>query len=199
MPVNDLDAARAIFEANTDLLASEDETDYNIYTEYKRGFPRYSLLCWGGFSIILFTDDYCHLAPLPKHVVPGDEHQEATEWSYSNQILDCGSAEQIAALPLPQFGPFFRGLCRKYIETQEVTAAISAELLVDGMDIDEEWCQSHFDASESDELNFALGLVSGKSSRIDDFSGNHVTCFIRDQEEADRIRKIPGFSKPLSK
>lgn len=54
----------------------------------------------------------------------------------------------------------------------EVTAAIAAELLVDGMDLSEDWCRLNFHASECDELAFALGLVSGKGSRIDDFSLN---------------------------
>ncbi|KKZ65773.1 hypothetical protein EMCG_08422 [[Emmonsia] crescens] len=100
----------------------------------------------------------------------------------------------IAALPLPRFVPLFMGFCRTYIETQEVTAAIAAELLVDGMNLDGEWCQAHFHASQIDELSFVLRLIRGKSSRIADFSPNEVTCFIADYQEAQRIRKIPGFS-----
>lgn len=191
MPASDIETAKAIFESETELLVKADETDYNIYTEYKRGFPRFRFCSGRGFCIVLFTDKYYHLDPLREHIVPGEEHQNAGE--YSREILDSVSADQIVALPLPQFAPFFKGLCRKYIETQEVTAAIAAELLVDGMNLDEEWCQLHFHASESDELNFALGLVDGKSSRIDDFSSNQVTCFIADQEEAQQIQRIPGF------
>ncbi|KAG5291482.1 hypothetical protein I7I48_03304 [Histoplasma ohiense] len=87
------------------------------------------------------------------------------------------------------------GFCRTYIETQEITAAIAVELLIDGMNLDGEWCRTHFHASQIDELNFALRLVKGKGSRIADFSPNEVTCFIVDHQDAQRIRKIPGFSQ----
>ncbi|KAI1913851.1 hypothetical protein LOZ53_005970 [Ophidiomyces ophidiicola] len=92
----------------------------------------------------------------------------------SREILDSLSPDQVAALPFPWFKPFFIGLCRKYVATQEIAEAIAAEFLVDGMDINEDWCQNHF-ASENHEPNFVLGLVGGKGSRVDDFSLNMVT------------------------
>ncbi|KAK2797611.1 hypothetical protein FQN50_009124 [Emmonsiellopsis sp. PD_5] len=190
--VNDLKAAASIFESKKALLEKADEIDHNLYTEYKRGFPRFRFRSEPSFCIVLFTDQYCHLDPLHEHVVSHQEHQDAKE--YSQEILDSVSADQIAALPLPRFAPLFLGFCRTYIETQEVTAAIAAELLVDGMNIDGEWCRTHFHSPQSDELNFALRLVRGKRSRIADFSLNEVTCFIADHQEAQRIRKIPGFS-----
>ena len=57
---------------------------------------------------------------------------------------------------------------------------MAAEALVDGMNLDEEWCRASLPATQSDELNFALRLVRGKGSRIADFSPNEVTCFIAD-------------------
>lgn len=190
--VNDLEVAASIFESEKGLLEKANEIDHNIYTEYKRGFPRFQFRSERSFSIVLFTDQYCHLDPLQKHMISHQEHQDAKV--YSREILDSVSADQIAALPLPRFVPLFMGFCRTYIETQEVTAAIAAELLVDGMNLDGEWCRTHFHASQIDELSFALRLVRGKSSRIADFSPNEVTCFIADHQEAQRIRKIPGFS-----
>lgn len=197
MPADDIESAKAIFGSQTDLFIRADLTDYNIYTEYKRGFPRFRFRPGRGSCIVLFTDKYHHLDPLSEHIVSREEHQNAGE--YSREILDSVSADQIAALPLPQFTPFFKGLCRKYIETQEATAAIAAELLVDGMDLSKEWCQLYFYASESDEFAFALRLIIGKSSRIDDFSSNQVTCFIAEQGEAQRIQKTPGFCVAATK
>jgi hypothetical protein len=37
------------------------------------------------------------------------------------------------------------------------------------------------------------GLIAGKKSCIDDFSGNTVTCFIANAEEVARLRLILGY------
>lgn len=192
MRANDLELAASIFESRKDRLEKANVIDHNIYTEYKRGFPRFRFLSQRLSCVVLFTDRYCQLDPLPTHIISHEEHQ--TAMGYSKEILDSVSIDQIAALPLPRFAPLFMGFCRTYIETQEITAAIAAELLVDGMNLDGEWCRTHFHASQIDELNFALRLVKSKGSRIADFSPNEVTCSIVDHQEAQRIRKIPGFS-----
>ncbi|PGH05957.1 hypothetical protein AJ79_06646 [Helicocarpus griseus UAMH5409] len=191
----DLKDATSIFESEETLIERADETEYNIYTEYKRGFPRFRYRFEHESCIVLFTDRYCHLEPFSRNIVSQQEHdrQDAKD-AYSKGILDSMSAEQVATLPFPKFAPLFVGFCRTYIETQEVTAAIAAELLVDGMNIYEEWWRARFDASQSGLLNFALRLVEGKASRIADYTPNEVTCFVVDQKEAQRIRMIPGFS-----
>jgi hypothetical protein len=70
--------------------------------------------------------------------------------------------------------------------------AIAAEQLVDGMDLDEMWCREHMPGPDSKELAYAVTLVEGKNSRIDDFSPNSVTCFIPNKVEAQRVLLIPG-------
>lgn len=194
MSVDDIGTADAIFASKRGLLERVELTEYNLYTEYKRGFPRFRFRLVPDFYVVLFTDKYCYINPVKKYVISQND-QVPTKREYSGQILDALSPKQIAALPWPRFTPFFKGLCRMYTETQEITAAIAAEFLVDGMNIDDEWCRTHFEHdSENSERNFALGLVAGKGSRIDDFSLNEVTCFIRDVAEAERIQKTPGFS-----
>jgi hypothetical protein len=47
-------------------------------------------------------------------------------------------------------------------------------------------------ASASETLSFALTLVAGKASRIDYFSSNTVTCFIPDEQERQRLLRVPG-------
>lgn len=194
MPASDLELAASIFRSQSYLIEQTDETSYNIYTEYKRGFPRFRIGSSEPASyVVLFTDVYCHLEPLDEHIISPPEHQHRKRY-YSKEVLDSLSADQIGTLPFPQFAPFFRGLCSTYVETQEVTAAIAAELLIDGMNVDEVLCRGWIDASEqSAVLDFALVLVGGKKSRISDFTPNEVTCFIVDCQEARRIRNIPGF------
>lgn len=196
VPASHLATATAIFESAQGLLEKVvekvDDVAYNIYTEYKRGFPRFRFSSGAAsYHVVLFTDKYCHLDPLRKNVVSCNGHRKPAR--YSQEILDSLLPDQVALLPFPRFDPFFKGLCRTYIATLEVTAAIAAELLVDGMDIDEDWCHHHLSPSENGELSFALRLVRGKGSRIADFSLNKVTCFIPDRQEARRVQKIPGF------
>ncbi|EEQ29707.1 uncharacterized protein MCYG_02526 [Microsporum canis CBS 113480] len=190
---DDLAAAASIF-TSTKLLNIAEEGDYNIYTEYKRGFPRFRSRSEPTLYIVLFTDQYYGLNPLQKNIISRKEHQEF-QGSYSKEILDSMSADQIATLPLPRFAPLFIGLCSTYVKTREVTAAIAAEMFVDGMDIDKDWCHVHFLSSHPDVLSFALNLVRGKASRIADFSMNEVTCFIANKQELQDIRKVPGFSQ----
>jgi hypothetical protein len=71
-------------------------------------------------------------------------------------------------------------------------SAIAAEQLVDGMNLDEDWCSNHISQERHKELNFALQLVAGKDSRISDFTTNTITDFIASQEEAEMLHKIPG-------
>ncbi|OJD20445.1 hypothetical protein ACJ73_08219 [Blastomyces percursus] len=190
VPANDLSRASSILEALKDVVEKVSDNEYNIYTEYKRGFPRFHVLTTS-FCVVLFTDEYCGLNPLQQNLVSKQEHEGAKD-NYSKQILDCFSAGQLAILPLPRFAPFFIGFCRSYVKKQEITSAIAAEMLVDGMDLKEEWCWTHFE-SESEELSFALRLIDSKQSRISDFSPNTVTCFIVDDQERQKVKKIPGF------
>lgn len=191
MPASDLQRAVSIFNSKTTLLERTQELEFNIYTEFRKGFPRFQFCYEPKFHVILFSDRHCHLDPLQENIIPRVEHLGTT--IYSKEILDTFTADQIAYLPFPRFAPFFLGYVRTYTETSEATAAIAAELLVDGMNLDNQWCKAHCPISESDMLNFALRLVRGKSSRIADFSGNEVTCFISNWEEARKMAEISGF------
>ena len=194
MPANDLPRAASIFNSADKLLEpeTETETEYNVYTECKRDFPRFRLHGEQGFHLVLFSDQFCHLEPLSENVVSSKEHEDGA--AYSHEIFDTVTSSEVASLPLPRFLPFFTSSCCTYTETNEVMAAIAAELLVDGMNIDEAWCRLHFPTARSEALNFALTLIEGKSSRISGFSPGEVTCLIPSQEEAQRILRIPGYA-----
>ncbi|EEH39148.1 hypothetical protein PAAG_01610 [Paracoccidioides lutzii Pb01] len=193
VPARDLELATSIFRAQK-CLTEQEATNYNIYTEYKRGFPRFQLSSSMPSFVVLFTDAYYHLNQLEQNIIPPQEHKGRQEY-YSKEILDSVAADQVATLPLPRFAPFFTGFCRMYIKKQEATAAIAAEMLVDGLDIDEAWCRKRLSAPEYvAELKFALGLAEWNWSRISDFTPNEVTYFIVNRQEAQRVRQMPGFS-----
>ncbi|EEH37504.1 hypothetical protein PAAG_07922 [Paracoccidioides lutzii Pb01] len=99
---------------------------------------------------------------LEEHIISSHEYQGTKEY-YIKEVFNSLSADQVAILPFPQLELFFTSLCRPYIKKLEVIAAIAAEMLVDGMDIDEMCCRRCFDDPEqAAELNFALKLAWGK-------------------------------------
>jgi hypothetical protein len=118
------------------------------------------------------------------------EHQKGAE--YSHQITDLVPASSVTSLPMPRLAPLFEGFCRKFCDTRDDLSAIAAEQLVDGMNLDEDWCSNHISPERHKELNFALKLVAGKDSRISNFTTNTVTGFIASKEEAERLHRIPG-------
>jgi len=71
---------------------------------------------------------------------------------------------------------------------------MAAESLVDGLDLDYNWCQENL-ADLPDVLTFALTLVEGKRTRVFDPSLGQVTCFIANKEEARRLHEIPGVQE----
>lgn len=168
------------------------EEENNIYTDYKRGFPRFRYQHGAVFYIVLFPDSLFHLKLSIQNAAPLVKHGEGAE--YSREILDLIPACEIGSLPIPRLPLFFMGLCKRYFESGDVVFAIAAEQLVDGMDLDEKWCRMHLPIEWPQELNFALGLVKGKPSRISEFFINTVSCFIQNEEEAQRIRKVPGYT-----
>lgn len=162
--------------------------DSNIYTKYRRGFPRFRILDEPDLHIVVFPDKYFHLDPLDQNIIQFSEEDNVHQ--YSKEIYDIVSADDLTKLPIPRLAPLFSGLCRMYMESREATAAIAAEMLVDGMDLSKDWCRERLSGKA---LDFALGLVEGKASRVSDFQENKVTCFVANAQEGEQIRSIPGF------
>ncbi|KAI9676670.1 MAG: hypothetical protein M1829_002988 [Trizodia sp. TS-e1964] len=192
VPEADLSRAQKVFSSkHGPLETAEGEENYNSYTEYKRGFPRYRhISAESCFHVILFSDTFCHLAPLQKNVIPSKEYQQGAE--YSRELMDLVPVSLIPKLRLPRLAPLFEACCRKYCETREDMSAIAAEQLVDGMNLDEDWCRKNMSPARLEELNFALKLVAAKKSRISAFTHNIVTDFIATSEEAERLLRVPG-------
>ncbi|PQK12058.1 hypothetical protein BB8028_0003g06770 [Beauveria bassiana] len=162
----------------------------NNYTEYKRGFPRLITTFLEGKqrSIIIFTANVYGLEPLEQKTL----QSRGVDGSFSKEIADV-PLEEIATLPLPRLAPFLAGLATKFILTQDDNAMIAVEQLVDGMDLDESWVDSQLADYPQAVRDMITGLINGKQCRIDYFSDNQVTCFIRDEAEAAHVRSIVGY------
>jgi len=107
--------------------------------------------------------------------------------------MDLIPPTEIHQLPMPRLPVLLVGLCRRFLELHDDVAMIAAEQLVDGMDLEEDWCDRNLSNVSSAVLETASRLVSGKSSRLDDFSKNTVTCFIANKDGAESVRGIPGY------
>ena len=182
------------FESKADLFKAAPEPEGNLYTDYKMGFPRYQLLGNHDSYVVFFPDSALHLDPLSQSTVPSEWH--TCEARYSKEILDSFLAEDLRLLSFPRLVPFFLGHCTRYCNSKAVDSAMAAEQLVDGMNLDEAWLGAQLPAMTSDEISFATKLVREKTSRMDDFSTNQITCYISDKNEAMKVLEIPGRDAP---
>lgn len=162
----------------------------DIFTDYKKRFPRFAFREIPNIHLTLLLNEVYGFQCLENTVIP-DDHQHSDSY-YSKEILDALSPHAIASLPFPRLGPFLGGLCSRYIQSRDVAYAMTAEQLVDGMDIDTAWCHVHLAHLSPAEQQFASDLVAGKRGRMDDFSENKITCYVADIQDATNIRQIPG-------
>jgi hypothetical protein len=170
--------------------------DYDIFTEYKKGFPRLRATAQTKPTpaIIIFSDTHFSLDPLDRSIIC---HNKAPHIAaYSRQIMDLMPNDEIKYLPVPCLAPFLVGLCRRFLESNDSMARIAVEQLVDGMGLDEQWVKTNLSDAGPEVLRLAMILVSEKWLRRDDFSTNLVTCFIANEEEAGSLRRIPGSGYP---
>jgi hypothetical protein len=162
----------------------------DIFTDYKKRFPRFASQEGPDMQLTLLPDEVYGFQSLENTIIP-DDHQHSDSY-YSKEILDVLSPDAIASLPFPSLGAFLGGLCSRYIQSRDVVYAMAAEQLVDGMDINTAWCHVHLEHLSPVEQQFASDLVAGKRSRMDDFSENKITCYVADIQDATNIRQIPG-------
>jgi hypothetical protein len=177
---------------SADLFKLEEIEVYDLFKEYKKGFPR--LLSTSQtkqrHAVILFPDTHFGLDPLEGSIVCHDGVPYNTP--YSRQILDLVPKAEINYFPVPRLAPFFMGLCRRFLELNDGMARIAVEQLVDGMDLDEQWVKTNLNNTRPEVLRLSMILVSEKSSRCDEFVNSPVTCFIANKEEVESLQRIPG-------
>ncbi|KAF1951785.1 hypothetical protein CC80DRAFT_553152 [Byssothecium circinans] len=171
-----------------------DPTSFTAHTEHKRGFPRFSVTAsTPKISVILFPASFSGLEPLEACSVHGPDLSSSGR-VFSSQILDSMTPMEVEAFCFPLLGPFFVGLLKRYAENiWDEMAMVGAEHLVDGMNLDEEWCRKNLVDVPDGVVQLARRLVKGKQSRIAYYQDNTVTCFIKDEQEAAILRRIPGF------
>ncbi|WEW54790.1 hypothetical protein PRK78_000215 [Emydomyces testavorans] len=190
VPNDSLVAAKSIFLQRPQLFQSVPHSNINVYTEYKSGFPRFRYLPRPNAYIVLFPDTHFYLDPLAASVIP--RQNGLSLHTYSPEIGDFISPSDILSLPLPRLGPFFSGFCRRYCRSGDLMAAIAAEQLADGMDLDEDWYRSHIPLPWSEESQFALSLVAGKAERVSDLLTPAVARQMSHQHVGWEVKSILG-------
>ncbi|KAH0564921.1 hypothetical protein GP486_001688 [Trichoglossum hirsutum] len=191
VPTEKLSKALSIINTNNQHFEKFDwpKGPVNIFTEYKSTYARFSGVKKPEFIFVVLPDTLFHLNPLKDNVI--QEHPTRAE--YSDQMLDLVLDKDVLSFtPLPRLAPFLSGLIRLFNESENYAFAMCAEQLVDGMDLDEDWCNGHLNTRFEEEYKFALKLVKGKSGRVPPMYPNYVTCYISTLDEASRVHRIPG-------
>ena len=111
---------------------------------------------------------------------------------YSQEILEYVPSDGLECFRVPCLAQMLLAFCRRFVEKRDETGAIGMEQLIDGMDIDTQWLGTYLPGIRKHERAVVESFIVGKHSRANDVSPNQVTCFIRDREEARRVRNIPG-------
>lgn len=183
-----LAAARLL--CSTGLFNScELDTDFNNYTEYKRDIPRVQTTYWcPPQTIVIFNAAFFGIDAIEDVLVPPIDGQ-TIHISKEIQL----NRDDIANLHLPRLAALLKGLARRYLDTRDDVAMIAVEQLVDGMNIDQVWVERQLKGSDAAILDLVMSQVRSKRSRIDYYTENKITCFISDEEEAKKVRLIPGF------
>ncbi|RWQ97930.1 hypothetical protein C8Q69DRAFT_457207 [Paecilomyces variotii] len=162
--------------------------EYDIYGEYKRGFPTLMTTDKDPL-VVLFPDTYFFLCPVSHNIV---SYEGIPHIVYSHEILDLVPTDEVQQLPMPYLAPFFVGLCRRFLESRDVMARIAAEQLVDGMRLDEEWAQINLSEASPEVRKLATMLISQRSSRDDEYFGSEELHAAAGFTKVVDLRLIPG-------
>jgi hypothetical protein len=138
-----------------------DHRDYDLFTEYKRGFPTFKASNTS-LRLIVFPDTHFGIAPLRQSIVPSDERAST---ACSKQILDLVPQCEVQDLPIPRLPNLFTGLCSRFFESGNLMARIAVEQLVDGMNLDDDWIESNLGGATIKVRNLAAQLVLEKGFR----------------------------------
>ncbi|KAI1343420.1 hypothetical protein F5Y15DRAFT_370008 [Xylariaceae sp. FL0016] len=177
---------------STGLFKQAPEVKFDLFTKYKEGAPRLQPTLWtpASCAVMILPDTLFGLQPLEHTIIRSEKWNSSLV--PSKQILDVTPSKDLAAIPVPRLSSLFVGLCRRWLDQEDDAAMIAAEQLVDGMNLDQDWCSRNVSAAGADVHELLQQLILGKSSRMDEFSGNEITCYIADAAEAERLRDIPG-------
>ncbi|OJJ95466.1 hypothetical protein ASPACDRAFT_47821 [Aspergillus aculeatus ATCC 16872] len=166
----------------------KEKQEYDIFTEYKRGFPVLEAT-YSKMTIVIFSDAHFHLSPLEHNLVPCDGGPLT---SYSREILDVVPVDEMQHFPVPCLRPYVIGLCRRYFENHDAMARIAAEQLVDGMNLDEEWIRTNLREAPLKARELMIMLMAEKSSRMDNEFLDVITPDPVVENGLEGLRLIPG-------
>ena len=192
MPDASVSAAADALHASEDFEPCPLES-FNNYTEHKRGFPRLGTTPWcspAQYLVVLPASRF-GLDPIAEILVgPQSRGRVFVSPRIRNMMED---PQHVADLPFPRLARLIKGLARRFLDSEDDMAMVNTEQLVDGMNLDHAWLDKNIDETDPEARNLIKGLINGKKSRLDDLNGNLVTCYVKDDDEAAALTKIPGY------
>ncbi|KAJ5951082.1 uncharacterized protein N7479_009495 [Penicillium vulpinum] len=163
--------------------------EYDIFTQYKDGFPAFRVQSHPNLAIVLFPDNFFHLSPVGQMIVLRSQKSDIS--IYSRQILDLVPEKSLEILPFPHLSPYFIGLCRRFFESGDDMARIAAEQLVGGMKLDEAWIQLNLSKAPPKVQYLASVLVDERFSSVDELWDLQMSSFAESDRE-EELQCIPG-------
>lgn len=173
---------------STGLYQLTEKDEYDIFTEYKRGYPTLAATS-SNLQVVIFPDTHFYLAPLHSSIV---SYKKMLSPPCSHEIQDLVAADEIRQLPMPRLPPYFIGLCRRFLESNDDIARIAVEQLVDGMHLDDEWVYINLGDAPRQVRELAMRLVAERPSRCDEFLDLEVLGAAVDYDRISQLRMIPG-------
>lgn len=166
---------------------------FTNYTEYKRGFPRLRTTTWCSplRYLVVLPASLFGLDPISGILVGPQPRGRVYISQNIRPMVD--DPRDVADLPFPRLAPLIKGLARRFLDSADDMAMVGAEQLVDGMNLDRAWLDKNIDQSDPEARDLIKGLINGKKSRLDAFNGNSITCYVKDEDEAAAVKKIPGY------
>ncbi|KAG6001468.1 hypothetical protein E4U21_004300 [Claviceps maximensis] len=171
---------------------SELQSDFNCYSEFKRGIPRVQTTSWCLPQTVLIFDGAFYGFECIEDVRVAHSADNCDRETHTSKELQL-SRDEMTSLPFPRLAPLLRGVARRWLDTKDDVAKIAVEQLVDGMDLDEAWMEKHLGGCDAPLLDLVRGRITSKKRRIDYFMDHKITCYIFDEEEAQRVKFIPGY------
>lgn len=117
-------------------------------------------------------------------------------------MLDLSKSKtQALSLRVPRLPELIEGMSREFVareDPEKAAVGMNVQQLVDGMDLDEEWCARYLNRDYKYAYDFVIKEVKGRAGRVDPLWPDQVTCYIVDELERQRCLKVPGRTSSVT-
>ncbi|KAK3302714.1 uncharacterized protein B0T15DRAFT_562708 [Chaetomium strumarium] len=179
-------------------LRKESAVDIQLHmrlcmSKYRLHFPSLRTTGWTEpLVLILLPASFFGLGRIEDLLV---KWPEGRSFHLSKYLLAEGLGQNdIERISFPRLKPLITWLGKSYLYTNDGYERHPLQDLVDGLNLDEVWIQNHLQDANPALAALLKGFIRTKRERIYMYgSDNTVTRFIKDEKEAEDVKRIPGY------